>query len=56
MAVKVDESSCIGCGICVDGCPQEALEISSGVCVVNDALCIDCGICTGECPQDALAL
>jgi NAD-dependent dihydropyrimidine dehydrogenase PreA subunit len=49
------ESECIGCGICVDACPQEVLEVSSGVAeAVNEEACIGCGECVEECPMGAI--
>ena len=55
MAVTINVDECIGCGICVDECPQEALTVND-TCEVDADACIDCGICVDACPQDALAL
>ena len=44
-----------GCGICVDACPQEVLEVVGGVAeVVNEDACIACGDCVEECPMGAI--
>ncbi len=46
---------CIGCGICVDACPQEVLEVVGGVAdTVNEDACIACGDCLEECPMGAI--
>ena len=51
----IDEEECIGCGICVDACPQEVLDVPRGVCeVVNEDSCIGCGDCLEECPMGAI--
>lgn len=51
----IDEDECIGCGICVDACPQEVLEVSGGVVeVVNEEACIACSDCLEECPMGAI--
>jgi NAD-dependent dihydropyrimidine dehydrogenase PreA subunit len=51
----VDADECIGCGICVDACPQEVLEVVDGVATsVNEDACIACGDCLEECPMGAI--
>lgn len=51
----IDADECIGCGICVDACPQEVLEVVGGVAeVVNEDACIACGDCVEECPMGAI--
>ena len=51
----IDTDECIGCGICVDACPQEVLEVTSGVAeAVNEDACIGCGECVEECPMGAI--
>lgn len=51
----INESDCIGCGICVDACPQGVLEVEGGVAtVVNEDSCIACGECVEDCPMGAI--
>ncbi len=53
----IDADECIGCGICVDTCPQEVLDIVDGVCdAVNEEACIGCGACVEDCPMDAIVI
>jgi len=49
----VNESKCVGCGLCVLFCPSEALEVW-GVAEVKREDCTDCLICVDYCPVDAL--
>ncbi len=50
-------SKCIGCGGCVEVCPQRALALTEeGVAPVAGAGCLLCGRCADECPTTALAL
>ena len=51
----IDADECIGCGICVDACPQEVLEVVGGKAdVVNEDACIACGDCVEDCPMGAI--
>lgn len=53
----VDESTCRGCGFCVEICPYTAIELTEvnqmghmvKVAKVNEALCKGCGACVGGC-------
>lgn len=51
----IDADECVGCGICVDACPNEVLEVSGGtVEVENEDSCVGCGDCVEECPMGAI--
>ena len=51
----IDTDECTGCGICVDACPQDVLDIVNDVAaVVNEELCTACGDCMEECPMGAI--
>ncbi|MBQ9020421.1 MAG: 4Fe-4S binding protein [Eggerthellaceae bacterium] len=51
----IDADECVGCGICVDACPQEVLEVAGGVAeVTNEDNCIACSDCLEECPMGAI--
>jgi len=56
MAVEINAKACIGCGICVDTCPVQALSLVDGVSVVDPKQCIDCGACVKVCPTNAISL
>lgn len=42
---------CIGYGDCVAVCKYDAIDICSGVALVNRDNCTGCGMCAKECPQ-----
>jgi len=50
------QTSCIGCGICVETCPEKALTRTPQGIAINRALCTGCGLCTEECPTTAMEL
>ena len=56
MALIITAKKCIGCGICVQACPVEALNLVDGVCVVDQEKCIECGKCVRVCPTSAIEL
>ena len=49
----VNEEKCVGCGLCIPYCPEEALW-AWGDCQVNRDKCTDCLACIEWCPVDAL--
>ena len=53
---KIDESKCIGCGICVDKCPIEAVSLIDGIANNDKHKCIGCGVCVHHCPENARSL
>ncbi len=55
--VEIDESKCDGCGLCVPGCAEGALQIVDGKArLVSEVYCDGLGACLGECPQDAIRI
>lgn len=56
MPAKVDESKCVGCGVCVDNCPAEAITLDGSLAKIDKSKCIDCGNCVDNCPSAAIAM
>jgi len=55
--IKIDEELCDGCGNCVTGCAEGALEVIDGKArVIADRFCDGLGACIGECPTGALEI
>jgi ferredoxin len=51
----VDQDLCVGCGICVDECPVDAItQDESRRAFIEDSRCIRCGKCHDVCPQEAV--
>jgi len=55
--IKIDEKKCDGCGNCVTGCHEGALQVIDGKArLISDLLCDGLGSCIGECPRDAIKI
>jgi len=55
--IKIDEKKCNGCGLCVPGCPEGALQIIDGKArLISDLFCDGLGACIGECPEGAISI
>lgn len=55
MPVKVNGSTCVGCGACVGVCPSGALsQGADGKAVCDENVCVDCGACVGTCPTSSI--
>lgn len=55
--ITIEEDKCNGCGSCVPGCPEGALQIIDGKArLVSDLFCDGLGACIGECPTGAMKI
>lgn len=61
---EVDSDRCKGCGLCVDACPKNVLELSGKVNAkgyfpayqARPEDCVYCAICGNICPDVAITL
>jgi len=54
---NVDESLCVGCGLCITICPYGAMEKDEkGLAKVKEVLCKGCGTCAASCPKRAITM
>ncbi len=51
----VDELLCNACGVCIETCPFDALNMEM-VAQVSSVRCVGCGVCVSSCPSDAMIL
>lgn len=49
---KINQNRCTACGICVDNCPVDAINLVDAL-TIND-LCIHCFNCVRLCPESAI--
>jgi len=66
MALKgtllIDSEKCKGCGVCIEGCPQNVIAPSKNVNVkgynylemINEEACIGCANCAILCPDGVI--
>jgi heterodisulfide reductase subunit A len=56
---SVDIARCSGCGMCIENCAYNAIELIEDrrfgiVASINKALCKGCGACSGNCRCSAI--
>jgi len=50
----VSEEKCVGCELCVEKCPVEAISMENSIAKIDMERCIHCGTCHSVCPQEAV--
>jgi len=51
----ISSDDCSACGICIDACPENVLEIVADAAEpVREDDCTACGTCMEECPMGAI--
>ena len=52
-----DKEKCLGCEVCIDFCPLQAISLdTNGVIVINHEKCCGCGQCSSHCPEQAIQM
>ncbi|MCK4888847.1 MAG: ATP-binding protein [Candidatus Aminicenantes bacterium] len=53
---KIDSKSCINCGICMDLCRFDAIDIIDGQHKIDQLSCDGCTLCSLGCPEKAIQM
>jgi electron transport complex protein RnfB len=57
LAARIDEALCIGCTLCIEACPVDAIVgAAKRMHTVLPALCTGCELCLPPCPVDCIAM
>ena len=57
LVANIDEKNCIGCAICIDSCPFDAIIGAQNFSHrVNQLECPGCKICVTKCPTDCIEI
>jgi len=52
---RIDEATCIGCTLCIEACPVDAIiGAAKRMHTVLAAICTGCGLCVPPCPVDCI--
>jgi len=53
----IDQDACTGCGICLEWCPTDAIDLNEeGLAQRDESACLGCGVCSRFCPEEAISL
>lgn len=54
--ITINREICSGCGLCVNDCFTNDIELSGGAAQSKGRFCIECGHCFAICPENAITL
>ncbi len=57
VTLELVPDKCTGCGLCIDVCPHQVLDLADGrVRIVDRDACMECGACALNCPFGAITV
>jgi Fe-S-cluster-containing hydrogenase component 2 len=54
LVLRVRKDLCLGCGLCAESCPQQAISLLWSLAQIDQNRCNHCGLCRDICPQRAI--
>jgi NAD-dependent dihydropyrimidine dehydrogenase PreA subunit len=55
LEMQIIAEKCTGCGVCVETCPNSALQLVNGLAILEQAACTQCQACIDACPEGAIS-
>ena len=52
--LQIRKDLCLGCGLCAQNCPQQAIWLLWGQAEIDQSRCNLCRLCLEVCPQGAI--
>jgi len=52
--LQIRKDLCLGCGLCAENCPQQAISLLAGQAEIDQSRCNQCRFCLEVCPQRAI--
>jgi len=52
--LQVRKDLCLGCGLCAENCPQQAISLLWGQAEIDQSRCNQCRLCIEVCPQGVI--
>ena len=52
--LQVRKYLCLGCGLCAENCPQQAIRLLWEQAEIDQSKCNQCRLCLEVCPQGAI--
>ena len=57
VTLKLDETKCTGCGMCLEVCPHAVFQMNARLVKIRDRdACMECGACSRNCPVGAVSV
>ena len=53
--LQIRKGVCLGCGVCIQSCPLQAISLIWDQAVIDQSRCNQCRLCLEVCPQGAIA-
>jgi NAD-dependent dihydropyrimidine dehydrogenase PreA subunit len=57
VTLELDDTRCIGCGMCINVCPHVVFRLDGKKAKIMDRdACMECGACAKNCPVEAISV